>query len=231
MADKPRVKAPKQRTASTDDSARRRRMLTIAVVVGGLVLGFAAVAAALGMVGGGGGKTDVAGLRTAFKDAGCTLQVAPALKGAHSITDPSKTSPKWNTDPPTSGPHYGFNPNGTLGTVIWGAYDQEVELARLVHNLEHGGVYILYGKDVSDATVQQLRAFYDDHKTGTVMAPLDRLGDKFALGAWVVDGDTHNGFLAKCTKFDEGAASTFFRSLQFRGPERFDPGQLQPGGQ
>jgi len=231
MADKPRVKAPKQRTASTDDSARRRRMLTIAVVVGGLVLGFAAVAAALGMVGGGGGKTDVAGLRTAFKDAGCTLQVAPALKGAHSITDPSKTSPKWNTDPPTSGPHYGFNPNGTVGTVIWGAYDQEVELARIVHNLEHGGVYILYGKDVPDATVQQLRAFYDDHKTGTVMAPLDRLGDKFALGAWVVDGDTHNGFLAKCTKFDEGAASTFFRSLQFRGPERFDPGQLQPGGQ
>jgi len=227
MADKPRVKAPKQRTASTDDSARRRRMLTIAVVVGGLVLGFAADHPK----GGGGGKTDVAGLRTAFKDAGCTLQVAPALKGAHSITDPSKTSPKWNTDPPTSGPHYGFNPNGTVGTVIWGAYDQEVELARLVHNLEHGGVYILYGKDVPDATVQQLRAFYDDHKTGTVMAPLDRLGDKFALGAWVVDGDTHNGFLAKCTKFDEGAASTFFRSLQFRGPERFDPGQLQPGGQ
>jgi len=231
MADKPRVKAPKQRAASTDDSARRRRMLTIAAVVGGLVLGFAAVAAALGMVGGGGAKTDVAGLRTAFKDAGCTLQVAPALKGAHSITDPSKTSPKWNTDPPTSGPHYGFNPNGTVGTVIWGAYDQEVELARLVHNLEHGGIYILYGKDVPDATVQQLRVFYDDHNTGTVMAPLDRLGDKFALGAWVVDGDTHNGFLAKCTKFDEGAASTFFRSLQFRGPERFNPGQLQPGGQ
>ena len=61
------------------------------------------------------------------------------------------------------------------------------------------------------------------------MAPLDRLGDKFALGAWVVDGETNNGFLAKCTKFDENVASTFFRSLQFRGPERFDPSQLQPG--
>ena len=47
------------------------------------------------------------------------------------------------------------------------------------------------------------RSFYDDHKTGTIMAPLDRLGDKFALGAWVVDGDLDNGFLAKCTKFDE----------------------------
>jgi len=230
MADKPRVKAPKQRGATADESARRRKTMAIVAGVAGLVLGFVVVAAALGMFGGSDSTTDVAGLRTTFKNAGCTLQVAPALKGTHTVADPSKTSPLWNTDPPTSGPHYGFNPNGTLGTVIWGAYDQEVELARLVHNLEHGGIYILYGKDVPDATVEQLRAFYDDHKTGTVMAPLDRLGDKFALGAWVVDGDTHNGFLAKCTQFDENAVTTFFSSLHFRGPERFDPSQLQPGG-
>ncbi|HEU4972691.1 MAG TPA: DUF3105 domain-containing protein [Gaiellaceae bacterium] len=222
MADKPRVKAPKQRTASADESARRRKTLTIVAVVGGLALGLAAVAAALGMVGGGGAKTDTAGLRTALKNSGCTLQVAPALEGAHSITDPSQTSPVWNTDPPTSGPHYAV-------AAIFGIYEDELEMARVVHDLEHGGIYILYGKDVPDATVEQLRAFYEDHKTGTIMAPLDRLGDKFALGAWVVDGDTHNGFLAKCTSFDEDSTATFFRSLQFRGPERFDPSQLQPG--
>jgi Protein of unknown function (DUF3105) len=222
MADKPRVKAPKQRTASADESARRRKTLTIVAVVGGLALGLAAVAAALGMVGGSGGKTDTAGLRTALKNSGCTLQVAPALEGVHSITDPSKTSPVWNTDPPTSGPHYAI-------AAIFGIYEDELEMARVVHNLEHGGIYILYGKDVPDATVEQLRAFYEDHKTGTIMAPLDRLGDRFALGAWVVDGDTHNGFLAKCTSFDEDTTATFFRSLQFRGPERFDPSQLQPG--
>ena len=135
---------------------------------------------------------------------------------------PSGTSPKWNTDPPTSGPHYGI-------PAIFGIYEEELEIARVVHNLEHGGIYILYGKDVPDTTVNELRSFYDDHKTGTIMAPLDRLGDKFALGAWVVDGDTDNGFLAKCTSFDKDAVSTFFRSLQFRGPERFDPSQLQPG--
>jgi Protein of unknown function (DUF3105) len=222
MADKPRVKAPKQRAVSADESARRRRIWTIAAVVGGLVLGFAAVGAALGMIGGSGGTTDVAGLRTAFSNAGCTLKVAPALEGVHSITDPSGSSPKWNTDPPTSGPHYAI-------AAIFGIYEDELEMARVVHNLEHGGIYILYGKDVPDGTVEQLRAYYDDHKTGTIMAPLDRLGDKFALGAWVVDGDTHSGFLAKCTRFDENATSTFFRSLQFRGPERFDPSQLQPG--
>jgi Protein of unknown function (DUF3105) len=229
MADKPRVKAPKQRSAPVADG-RRTRVWAVAVGVAGLLIALGVAAAALGVVGGGSGRTDIAGIRAKLQAAGCTLQVAPALKGTHTITDPSKTSPLWNTDPPTSGPHYGFNSDGSLGTIIWGAYDQEVELARLVHNLEHGGIYILYGKDVPASTVEQLRAFYDDHKTGTVLAPLDRLGDKFALGAWVVDGDVHNGFLAKCTNFDEVAASTFFRSLQFRGPERFSPSQLQPGG-
>src|SRR5262245_37198848 len=221
MAQKPRVKAPKQRTAPSDDG-RRTRVYAIVAGIAGLVIGAGVVAAAMGFVGGGEGRTNVAGIRTALQNAGCTLTVAPALVGVHSITDPSKTSPKWNTDPPTSGPHYAV-------PAVFGIYEEELEMARVVHNLEHGGIYILYGKDVPESTVDQLRAFYDDHKTGTIMAPLNRLGEKFALGAWVVDGDIDNGFLAKCTTFDDAAVSTFFRSLQFRGPERFDPSQLRPG--
>jgi hypothetical protein len=222
MADKPRVKAPKQRAATSSEGSSRRRALTIGAAIAGLALGVVVMAALLGVVGGGGGTTDEAGLRAKFEAAGCTFQTAKALEGIHSVRQPGGKSAKWNTDPPTSGPHYGI-------AAIFGIYDEELEMARLVHNLEHGGIYILYGDEVPDATVDELRAFYDDHQTGTIMAPLDRLGDEFALGAWVVDGDTDNGFLAKCKEFDEGAVSTFFRSLQFRGPERYDPTQLQPG--
>jgi hypothetical protein len=222
MAEKPRVKAPKQRGTASESGGRNTRTWAIVAGIVGLVIALGVVAAALGVVGGGEGKTDIPGLRTTMQKAGCTLQVAPALEGVHSITDPSKTSPKWNTDPPTSGPHYAV-------PAVFGIYEEPIELARLVHNLEHGGIYILYGNDVPDSTVEQLRSFYEHHKTGTIMAPLDRLGDKIALGAWVVDGDTHNGFLAKCTSYDENAFGTFFRTLQFRGPERFDPSQLQPG--
>lgn len=222
MADKPRVKAPKQRSAAASEGGRDTRVWAIVAGVAGLLIGAAVVIAALGFVGGGSGKTDTAGLRAKLGAAGCTLTVAPALVGVHSIQNPSGTSPKWNTDPPTSGPHYQI-------PAVFGIYEDEIEMARLVHNLEHGGIYILYGKDVPAATVDELRSFYESHKTGTIMAPLDRLGDKFALGAWVDDGDTRNGFLAKCTTFDEDAVGTFFRSLQFRGPERFDPSQLQPG--
>ena len=103
------------------------------------------------------------------------------------------------------------------------------EQARVIHNLEHGGVFIQYGSEVPDSTVEQLRLFYDDHKTGTIMAPLPRLGDEFALGAWVAEGEDGNGYLAKCKNFDEDAISAFFRAFQFVGPERFDPSQLQPG--
>ena len=92
----------------------------------------------------------------------------------------------WNTDPPTSGPHYGI-------PAIFGIYEEPLELARVVHNLEHGGIFILYGPGVPDATVDQLREFYGDHTTGTVMAPLPKLGKQFALGAWVSDGEGGNG--------------------------------------
>jgi Protein of unknown function (DUF3105) len=221
MADKPRVKAPKQRAATADETARRRRTWAIAAAVAGVVLGFVVVAAALGFVGGSSDPSPDE-LRAKFEAAGCTFQDAPALKGVHSIQEPGETSNRWNTDPPTSGPHYGI-------AAIFGIYEDELELARVVHNLEHGGVFILYGDEVPDATVDQLRAFYDDYKTGTIMAPLDRLGDEFALGAWVVDGDIANGFLAKCKTFDEDAASSFLRALRFRGPERFDPADLRPG--
>jgi hypothetical protein len=222
MAEKPRVKAPKQRGTAPARAGVDKRWLAVAVAVVGVALGFAAVAALAGIGGGGGRSDDVQGLRSTLENAGCTLKVAKALPGVHSITDPGGTSPTWNTDPPTSGPHYAV-------PAIFGRYEEELEPARVVHNLEHGGIFILYGNKVPDATVEQLIGFYDDHKTGTIMAPLNRLGEKFALGAWVVDGDIDNAFLAKCTQFDEGAVSSFFDMLQFRGPERYDPTQLQPG--
>lgn len=220
MADKPRVKAPKQRAGSSNDTGGRRRVLTIGAAIAGVALGFVVVAALLGVMGGGG--ADEEALAATMQDVGCTFQAVPALEGAHSIREPGGTSDKWNTDPPTNGPHYGI-------AGIFGIYDDELELARVVHNLEHGGIYILYGDEVPEETVDELRSFYDSRKTGTIMAPLDSLGDQFALGAWVVDGDTDSGFLAKCAEFDDAAVSSFFRSLQFRGPERFDPADLQPG--
>ena len=200
--------------------ADHRKLLLLGI--GGVaVLAVAAVALAFTLRGGSGGDA-----RAALEQAGCTLSATPSLAGVHSITKPSGTSPKWNTVPPTSGPHYEV-------PVVYGIYDEPVYQAQLVHNLEHGAIAVQYGKDVPQATIDQLKTFAQGHTRGTVLAPYPALGDKIALGAWVVPDPSKPGegtaYLAKCTEFDEQAFSAFFSAYQFQGPERFPPDTLLPG--
>lgn len=224
-----RVQAPQRRsTPATAADAERRRKLVYASIASVLVV----VAIVLGIIlftGGDDGGDGVAEVRAALSAAGCTLQSAPAQPGDHTAAIDASSDPKWNTDPPTSGPHY-------PQPAIFGAYDTPVQIAQAVHNLEHGGIYIFYGDDVPEATVAQLQAFYDEDETGLLLAPLAKLGDTIALGAWVTPdprpgavGEGGQGHLAKCPRFDENAFSTFRDEFRFRGPERFPPEQLEPG--
>ncbi|HEX2302005.1 MAG TPA: DUF3105 domain-containing protein [Gaiella sp.] len=217
MPPKPRPHGKPKPPAKEDD---RRRLLLLAA---GGAAALAAVAAALAFTLGGGG--DGGDARAAVEAAGCTLAATPALVGQHSVTSPTGTSKKWNTTPPTSGPHYAI-------PVVYGMYDEPVNQAQLVHNLEHGAIAVQYGDDVPAATVQQLRTFAQSHPRGTVLAPYPALGDKIALGAWVADDDDPakgTAYVAKCTAFDEGAFDAFFDAYQFKGPERFPPDALLPG--
>ena len=101
-----------------------------------------------------------------------------------------------------------------------------------MHNLEHGGIYILYGNKVPHATVDELRTFYDKHLNGTILAPLPRLGNKVALGAWTTNSASqpNNGIarLVKCTTFNEKAYAAFFSAYQGKGPERFPLSTCSP---
>ncbi len=225
MADKPRVRAPKQRASTRpDDSDRNRRLLMYGV---GAVIALAALAAAVFLAGFGGNDPNPDKVRADLEAAGCTLQAVKAQRGQHTLA--ADETFDWNTDPPTSGPHFGFDDAGNLGTVIWGAYEEPLQLARVVHNLEHGGVLIFYGDEVPDAVVAELREFHDSHERGTLLAPYPNLADEIALGAWVSDGSEEKGYLAKCTAFDEVAFSSFFDGFQFKGPERFPADSLLPG--
>ena len=199
------------------------KWLLVGLAGAGLAVLVAATAIGFAVAFGGSGSADAA---AALDAAGCTLTTKPALRGVHSVTTPTGTSKAWKTNPPTSGPHY-------KTPAIWGAYTQPLNLAQLVYNLEDGGIYILYGPSVPDATVAQLRSFYDDHPRGTILAPLPSLGDRIALGAWTREnaGDSTNGtaHLAKCTAFDRDAFAAFFHEFQFRGPQRFPADSLLPG--
>jgi len=229
----PRKKGPQKKSnvkvpsvGGSSGASDNKRLLMIG---GGAALILIAAVAAYFVLAGGGSSAS-ADAPKLLEAAGCTVQVVPQVKRVqptyHEILTPNGTSKRWNTDPPTNGPHY-------QTPLIWGAYTDPVNLAQLVHNLEHGGVYILYGKDVPASTVDQLRTFYDKHTNATILAPLPRLGDKIALGAWTTkSGDQPEvgfGRLVKCTKFDDEAFTAFFSAYQGKGPERFPVSSLQPG--
>jgi hypothetical protein len=215
------VQAPKTRKEQRD----RRGLWVILAAV--LVLAAVAGAAAFFLLGGGDSKTE--SVAQAMRNAGCTYRVFEGVPpGAH-IPNPAATPKAWNSFPPTSGPHY-------AQWVIWGEYDEPVRLAQAVHNLEHGGIVMYYGSDVSDEEITRLRSFYRSDPTAMLLSPLPRLGDKIAVTAWYAptkDGqpvvDESQGILAECTQFDQNAFESFRDAYRFQGPERIPPESLQPG--
>lgn len=224
MPPKPR-KGPRVRTpVDATTESRTRRLLYIVAATG-----FAGLLVALALVVFGGGDTaDAARVESALQSAGCTLTAVDAAEGEHSVASPEDRVESWNTFPPTNGPHH-------VDPAIFGAYQEPLNQAQVVHNLEHGGVFIQYGDEVPDDSVAALRDFYVENRNGTLLAPLPELGPTIALGAWVAPSsaggttDTGVGYLAECAEFDEEAFSAFFDEFQFNGPERFRSEMLAPG--
>jgi hypothetical protein len=215
-----RVQAPKTRRDERDPAQRRRLLLLVAAAV----LGLAVVAGAvtlIAMAASGPSAT------TALRDAGCTLQTVPAQEAKH-ITEPDPKF-KYNSDPPTSGPHDPTQPPFDI-------YSEPVQQYRLIHNLEHGGVVIQYGDDVPESEVSKITDWYYGDPNGIVIAPYPKLGNRIALAAWTADeaaaGEAptnQRGHLAKCPRFDEDAFNAFMDEFAFHGPEPFGKMDLKPG--
>ena len=220
-----RPQGPQRRSSPTDPAATARQRRMLFLIAAAAVAAIALVLAIVFLTGGDGEDE-----RATLEAAGCTLQVVPAVAGDHTATSLTATSnPKWNTNPPTSGPH-------NDAPAVWGFYDEPVPLPQTVHNLEHGGIVIHYGPDVPAAEIEKIRGFYTEDPNGIVVAPLQRLGDKISLAGWTAPDaaaggnvDDGEGFLAKCSRFDEGAFSAFVDEHRYKGPERFPPESLTPG--
>jgi Protein of unknown function (DUF3105) len=215
---KPRVKAPQQRVAQPKQRSWSFGQRPLVLGIAGVVV----LAAVLGvgvfvLLGSGSGGTQSA--------AGCTEKDYPGVSRAH-ITNPDAHPKSWNSFPPTSGPHY-FTP------AVYGFYSEPVALARLVHNLEHGGVYMLYGPKTPSDTVDTLRKVYDKDPRGLVVAPLPALGNKIALGAWTSknpgSNDVGTGHLEKCTRVNTKTVQAFIDKYRGHGPQAFPLDALQPG--
>lgn len=153
----------------------------------------------------------------------CTKRSYPGIVPAH--TQNLQLKPKYNSFPPSSGTHY-YLP------AKFNFYTFPVPQLAVVHNLEHGGVAVSYGKDVPAATVAKMRAWYLRDTNGLLVTRLPELGSKIALTAWnappyaKTPPDPGRGWVATCTTFDAAAFTAFVKQHRYKAGERFPKAQL-----
>ena len=188
------------RRASGRDAQRKKAKLNptlIIAAVAGVVLIMVAVGLLLSRGSGG-----VAGEQQ-FPN----LVPPPANPHIAEVTSPHG---EYNSNPPTSGWHYGG------GTGPWGVQTQPIPDELTVHNLEHGGVVIHYRQGLDQATVDQLTALARELQQQSpclvlVPRPADKLDVPIAVTAWT--------WLVKLQQFDAGTIRSFFRAHVDQGPE------------
>ena len=114
--------------------------------------------------------------------------------------------------PPNHGDHYPT-------PMPWGVYDTQVQDGRFVHNLEHGGIDVLYHCPTGCAdTVTQLNGLMTSlpkEKFGEVklvVTPYDKTTHLITLLAWDYEQDLDT--------FDADAIKAFYQAHVDKGPEQ-----------
>lgn len=125
---------------------------------------------------------------------------------------PLGTAFAYNSNPPTSGPHFASPAN-------WGVYDYEVPDQIFLHNLEHGGIWFSYRSGIPAMVIEELKALVDEFGgSKIVMAPRSANDTDIALAAWTrllkikLEGNA-------LTEAQNNEIRSFYRAYKNRGPE------------
>ncbi len=102
-------------------------------------------------------------LKTAARQAGCTLRLGLSDEGSEHIA-PGSPTPPYETNPPTSGPH--VEPPYQQAD---GAYSKMPEEIDFVHSLEHGRMEIQYSPSLPEKDQLALKGLYDSMYSATLL--------------------------------------------------------------
>ncbi|MFA4831173.1 MAG: DUF3105 domain-containing protein [Patescibacteria group bacterium] len=127
---------------------------------------------------------------------------AVSLQGAQHVAVGAE-HPKYNSNPPTSGWHYAAPANG-------GFYENELPDEQVLHNLEHGSIWISY-KDIDEDTKIKLEDIGRRFSQSVIITPREKNDAKIALASW--------GRLQKLEQFDEEAIINFIKANKNKSPE------------
>jgi len=128
---------------------------------------------------------------------------AVPIQGREHITV-GAVHPEYNSNPPTSGWHYAESAN-------WGFNDKELPDEQLIHNLEHGGIWISYSEKLDGKSVDLLEKFVDGYSTKVILTPRVKNDSPIVVAAW--------NRLLKLDSFDEQKITEFIKAYKDKGPE------------
>lgn len=134
----------------------------------------------------------------------CGTDEVPALSRQHVESDVA-----YLASPPAGGDH-------DACWAPWSASADALRPENWVHNLEHGGIVLLYPPDASAEDIAALTGFLDAHPAGRVVvtpysAAMDLEGARFAAVAW------EHRLMLGCVDLD--AMGAFYDTWSGRGPE------------
>lgn len=151
-------------------------------------------------------------LTQAARAAKCVLENPPEEGNTHLL--PSQNTPKYKSDPPTSGNH---DPVPLANAV----YSSPIPTFRnALHTLEHGRVAIAYQPDLPEAEQLVLKGVVDEDFRDVIMFPWERMKWEVAAVAW--------GHYLGCESYNAkvpDAIRAFRDTYRGQGPE---PSSVQP---
>lgn len=111
---------------------------------------------------------------------------------------------EYNSNPPTSGTHFEY-------AEQWGVFGSPQPDVKMIHNLEHGGIWISY-KDIDDQTKASLEAIAKANSGSVIMTPRPADDAPIALASW--------GHLEKLQSYDEAKILEFIKANKNKSPEQ-----------
>lgn len=164
-------------------------------------------------------------LEAAAEAASCELETGLRDEGNTHLGDEDVPDVEYETNPPTSGDHYGDPSEVLSGATADGAYLEMPPVGRLVHSLEHGRVEIQYSPDLPEEDQLALKGVFDDDPAGVLFFPNPEMPYEVSVTAWTN--------LLGCERFEGdatlGAVQAFrdaFRGTAGDAPEKSIP--LEP---
>ena len=113
----------------------------------------------------------------------------------------------YNSNPPTSGSHWS-NP------LARGIYAEEQPDEALVHNLEHGEIWIAYHPRVGEEAMESLKKIANSYNK-VIMTPRSKNDTDIALSAWT----RLDAFNLEDSPLDKKRIEDFIKRYRNKGPE------------